>query len=106
MNLSDRAFHQGFLTGIVIGHLPLPKKLEILHLHYYQKAETNCVATEAKPRLLVQNIPRAYLALHEIEMDTNRWWRQGSGWSLEALSYELTTATRLSYDIYRCVPPI
>jgi hypothetical protein len=89
MSLSDRAFHQRFLTGIVIGRLPLPKKLETLHLRYYQEAETNCVATEAKPRLLVQKIPRAYLALHEIEMATNRWWRQDSGWSLEALSYEL-----------------
>ncbi|KAG2129583.1 hypothetical protein DEU56DRAFT_816854 [Suillus clintonianus] len=75
----------GFLNWIANGHLPLPTKLETLHLHYYQKSETVCGNT-AKQRLLVPKISAAYPALHEIEMGTTRWWREGDRWSHEVLT--------------------
>jgi hypothetical protein len=77
MNDSDYMFYQSFLSGIPIGRLPIPQKLETLHLHCYQIAETTCVPTE-KQQLLVQKNTVAYPALHEIEMGINRWWKLGS----------------------------
>ncbi|KAG1743887.1 hypothetical protein EDB19DRAFT_1697716 [Suillus lakei] len=75
----------GFLNWIANGHLPLPAKLETLHLHYYQKSVTVC-SDAAKQRLLVPKISAAYPALHEIEMGTTRWWREGDRWSHEVLT--------------------
>lgn len=75
----------GFLNWIANGHLPLPAKLETLHLHYYQKAVTVC-GDAAKQRPLVPKISAAYPALHEIEMGTTRWWREGDCWSHEVLT--------------------
>lgn len=75
----------GFLNWIASGHLPLPAKLESLHLHYYQKSVTVCSDT-ARQQLLVPKISAAYPALHEIEMGTTRWWRQSDRWSHEVLT--------------------
>ncbi|KAG2346243.1 hypothetical protein BDR05DRAFT_878787 [Suillus weaverae] len=89
-NSDDFSLHpvlsnQGFLNWIANGHLPLPAKLETLHLHYYQKSVTVC-GDAAKQRLLVPLISAAYPALHEIEMGTTRWWREGDRWSREVLT--------------------
>ncbi|KAG1824823.1 uncharacterized protein BJ212DRAFT_1322614 [Suillus subaureus] len=75
----------GFLNWIANGHLLLPANLETLHLHYYQKSVTVC-GDAAKQRLLVPKISAAYPALHEIEMGTTRWWREGNRWSHEVLA--------------------
>ncbi|KAG0692977.1 hypothetical protein DFH29DRAFT_966453 [Suillus ampliporus] len=72
----------GLLSSIALGHLPLPAKLETLHLHHYQRVETIC-SGEAKQRLLVPKISAAYPALYEIHLGTTRWWRQGELWSRE-----------------------
>ncbi|KAG2144445.1 uncharacterized protein EDB93DRAFT_1153505 [Suillus bovinus] len=78
----------GFLNWIANGHLPLPEKLETLHLQYYQKSVTFC-GDIAKQRLLVPKISAAYPALREIEMGTTRWWRKGDRWSYEVFRYEV-----------------
>ncbi|KAG1856968.1 hypothetical protein DFJ58DRAFT_783760 [Suillus subalutaceus] len=75
----------GFLNWIANGHLPLPANLETLHLHYYQKSVTVC-GDATKQRLLMPKISAAYPALHEIEMGTTRWWREGDCWSHEVLA--------------------
>ncbi|KAG2131156.1 hypothetical protein BD769DRAFT_1452182 [Suillus cothurnatus] len=74
----------GFLNWIANGHLPLPAKLETLHLHYYQKSVTVC-GDATKQRILMPKISAAYPALYEIEMGTTRWWREGDCWSHEVL---------------------
>ncbi|KAG1828281.1 hypothetical protein EV424DRAFT_1387011 [Suillus variegatus] len=78
----------GFLNWIANGHLPLPAKLETLHLHYYQRSVTVC-GDVTRQRLLVPKISAAYPALREIEMGTTRWWREGDYWTHEVLRYRV-----------------
>ncbi|KAG1787375.1 uncharacterized protein HD556DRAFT_1409838 [Suillus plorans] len=78
----------GFLNWIANGHLPLPAKLETLHLHYYQRSGTVC-GDVTRQRLLVPKISAAYPALREIEMGTTRWWREGDYWTHEVLRYRV-----------------